>query len=82
MSTSTVGEALEGYTPQEPVKRIFTDEDIVPFVQSEAFARIVNFVKLLNTSVRNKKISDPCQESSVRSTFCSHTRRSLDLRNL
>lgn len=64
MSTSTVGEALEGYTPQEPVKRIFTDEDIVPFVQSEAFARIVNFVKLLNTSVRNKKISDPCQESS------------------
>ncbi|KAG2174134.1 hypothetical protein INT43_004154 [Umbelopsis isabellina] len=64
MSSPSAGEVLEGYTPQEPVKRIYTDEDIVPFVKSEAFARIVNFVKLLNTSVLNKKISDPCHESS------------------
>ncbi|KAM3583218.1 Serine/threonine-protein phosphatase 2A activator [Umbelopsis sp. WA50703] len=64
MTSPAVGDVLESYTPKEPVKRIFNDKDIVPFVQSEAFARIVNFVKLLNTSVLNKKISDPCHESS------------------
>jgi hypothetical protein len=81
MTSPAVGDVLESYTPKEPVKRIFNDKDIVPFVQSEAFARIVNFVKLLNTSVLNKKISDPCHESSVRSILCLDSSRRYDIEN-
>jgi serine/threonine-protein phosphatase 2A activator len=66
MSSSNEGAKLDGYTPQEPLKRIFSDKDIEPFSRTEAFARIVDFVKLLNTSVLNKKISDECHESQVR----------------
>ncbi|CAO3692632.1 unnamed protein product [Umbelopsis ramanniana] len=63
MATHTQESLLRDYTPKEPIKRIFSDKDIEPFTKSEAFARIVDFVKLLNTSVSNKKISDPCHES-------------------
>ncbi|KAH8553990.1 hypothetical protein BGW37DRAFT_483068 [Umbelopsis sp. PMI_123] len=63
MATSTEDSVLQDYTPQQPIKRIFSDKDIEPFTKSEAFARIIDFVKLLNTSVLNKTISDTCHES-------------------
>jgi len=63
MSSVNEEAILDGYTPQVPIKRIFSDQDIEPFTQTEAFARIIDFVKLLNTSVLNKKISDQCLES-------------------
>jgi Phosphotyrosyl phosphate activator (PTPA) protein len=66
MATLTQESLLHDYTPQEPTKRIFSDKDIASFTKSEAFARIVDFVKLLNTSVSNQKITDPCHESEVR----------------
>lgn len=66
MSSVNEEAILDGYTPQVPIKRIFSDQDIEPFTQTEAFARIIDFVKLLNTSVLNKKISDQCLESQVR----------------
>lgn len=77
MATHTQESLLRDYTPKEPIKRIFSDKDIEPFTKSEAFARIVDFVKLLNTSVSNKKISDPCHESEVK--FLSFVRITVGL---
>lgn len=53
------------YQPKEPVSRIHEQKDIDVFVKTQAFDRIMRFVMLLNQSVMQKKISDPCHVSPV-----------------
>ncbi|CAG8807801.1 36136_t:CDS:1, partial [Racocetra persica] len=44
----------------EPKKQINDQQDINKLVTSEAYVRLTRFIELLNESVVNKKISDPC----------------------
>ncbi|CAG8634311.1 14715_t:CDS:2, partial [Racocetra fulgida] len=44
----------------EPKKQITDQRDINKLVTSEAYVRLTRFLELLNESVVNKKISDPC----------------------
>ncbi|RUS14031.1 hypothetical protein BC937DRAFT_94451 [Endogone sp. FLAS-F59071] len=53
----------EDHVFQTPVKRIFSDTDIPIWLDTEAFSRIMIFIENLNTSVVDKKISDPCHIS-------------------
>jgi hypothetical protein len=57
---------LSSYQPKEPISRIHEQKDIDAFVQTQAFDRIMKFVMLLNSSVLQKKISDPCTISAVK----------------
>jgi serine/threonine-protein phosphatase 2A activator len=57
---------LESYSPAEPIQRIHEQRDIDEFMKTKAFDRIMTFVMLLNQSVMQKKISDPCFVSPVR----------------
>ncbi|KAI9265920.1 hypothetical protein BY458DRAFT_513035 [Sporodiniella umbellata] len=54
----------ESYLPKEPISCIKEQKDIPLFYESEAFDRIMTFVALLNESVCQKKISDPCLVST------------------
>ena len=56
---------LSTYTPTIPQKCIFKQSDIDIFTRSKAFERLMTFIGLLNTSVTQKKISDPCRISEV-----------------
>ncbi|CAG8481637.1 5793_t:CDS:2 [Paraglomus brasilianum] len=49
----------------EPRKMIRQHSDIDVWVESKAFARFLMFIKLLNESILNKKISDPCTVSET-----------------
>ncbi|TPX50272.1 hypothetical protein SeLEV6574_g01013 [Synchytrium endobioticum] len=52
------------YTP--PVKRINDEQLHMPiWLNSEAFARLVEFLLALNDAVKNKKNSDPCTQSEA-----------------
>ncbi|CAO3637747.1 unnamed protein product [Mucor hiemalis] len=51
---------LASYLPAEPLQRIHEQKDINDFVTTQAFDCIMTFVMLLNQSVLQKKISDPC----------------------
>ncbi|KAI8058915.1 uncharacterized protein B0P05DRAFT_559051 [Gilbertella persicaria] len=62
------------YVPKEPVSCIHEQKDIEMFAKTKAFDRIMTFVMLLNSSVMQKKISDPCLISP-------QTQRILDLLN-
>ncbi|KAI9203882.1 uncharacterized protein BJ171DRAFT_508551 [Polychytrium aggregatum] len=53
------------HTFEVPTKRIHTTEDVAVWLKSEACARFVEFVQVLNVHVKNKKISDPCAESKA-----------------
>lgn len=56
---------LSSYTPKEPQKCIHTQPDIDKFTRSAAYRRLLTFIHLLNSSVIQKKISDPCHVSPV-----------------
>lgn len=56
---------IGSYSPAEPVQRIHEQKDIDEFIKTKAFDRIMTFVMLLNQSVMQKKISDPCFISPV-----------------
>ncbi|CAG8796103.1 14850_t:CDS:2, partial [Cetraspora pellucida] len=49
----------------EPKKQINDQQDINKLVTSEAYIRLTRFIELLNESVVNKKISDPCFVSEL-----------------
>lgn len=49
----------------QPQKCIHTASDIDRFLKTKAFARIMTFTVLLNTSVTQKKVSDACHVSEV-----------------
>ncbi|KAI9233800.1 MAG: hypothetical protein BYD32DRAFT_439774 [Podila humilis] len=60
-ASSTSGED-QGF--QLPVKRIKDEAKDLPFFQtSEAYARIMSYIQALNSSVLNKKVSDPLPPS-------------------
>ncbi|KAF9316766.1 hypothetical protein BG003_001563 [Podila horticola] len=60
-ASSTSGDE-QGF--QLPVKRIKDEAKDLPFFQtSEAYARIMSYIQALNTSVLNKKVSDPLPPS-------------------
>ncbi|CAG8446135.1 3521_t:CDS:2 [Acaulospora colombiana] len=44
----------------ESTKKISDEKDVVAWINSEAFSRLMRFIENLNESVMNKKISDPC----------------------
>lgn len=52
----------------EPVKRIFTADDIPAWLQSEAFARLSNIIARLNSAIRGKRIDQGDSEQSEVST--------------
>jgi hypothetical protein len=58
---STAG--IPEWTP--PAKRINSQADMLTWKQSEAYARLLHFIKQLNTCSLNRRISDPCHESEV-----------------
>ncbi|KAI8047863.1 hypothetical protein BDF22DRAFT_709233 [Syncephalis plumigaleata] len=48
-----------------PAKHINSQADMVTWKQSEAYARLLHFIKQLNTCSLNRRISDPCHESEA-----------------
>jgi serine/threonine-protein phosphatase 2A activator len=54
----------------EPVARI-TANNMEEWLHSEAYARILDFVQSLNMSVKNKKLTDPCEESVLIASILS-----------
>ncbi|KAF0482348.1 Phosphotyrosyl phosphatase activator [Gigaspora margarita] len=49
----------------EPTKQVNDQNDINKFITSEAYNRLTRFIELLNESVVNKKISEPCFVSEL-----------------
>ncbi|CAG8814077.1 28844_t:CDS:2, partial [Dentiscutata erythropus] len=49
----------------EPKKQINDQNNINKYTTSEAYIRLTRFIELLNESVVNKKISDPCFVSEL-----------------
>lgn len=73
---------LASYLPAEPVQRIHEQKDINDFVTTQAFDRIMTFVMLLNQSVLQKKISDPCFVSPVSGSNTSYLNFILYISNV
>ncbi|KAI9591904.1 hypothetical protein BDF19DRAFT_425886 [Syncephalis fuscata] len=48
-----------------PTKRIHNQVDMATWQQSEAYTRLLHFIKQLNTCALNRRISDPCEESTM-----------------
>lgn len=48
-----------------PVRRIFTQDDIIPFTQSEPFEWIERFIQRLARAVDGKTVEDDCELSEV-----------------
>jgi serine/threonine-protein phosphatase 2A activator len=48
-----------------PTKRIDTEEKLEFWKSSEAYFRLIDFITLLNESVKNKKLSDKCFQSEA-----------------
>lgn len=65
MAIPLLPNVLESYIPKEPVSRIHQQHDVEEFIKTKAFDRIMTFVMLINQSVIQKKISDPCPISPV-----------------
>jgi hypothetical protein len=51
-----------------PVQRIRNQQDLRDWEASEAYARILNYIKRLNTCAANRRLSDPCDTSEVGTT--------------
>jgi len=49
----------------EPKKIIYDESHIKPWLYSEGYSRLLKFIQRLNISVRNKKVTDPCNVSEV-----------------
>jgi len=47
----------------EPKKIIYDESHIKPWLYSEGYSRLLKFIQRLNVSVKNKKITDPCNVS-------------------
>ena len=60
---------------EEPTGKINSPEDLQMFLQSAVFEEFMAFLQLLNESVVQKKLSDPCLRSPVSldslSPFCA-----------
>nr|CAG8521295.1 8272_t:CDS:2 [Entrophospora candida] len=51
--------------PAKPSRQIKNDQDLENWLESEAFIRLMHFIKLLNENVANHKNSDPCHVSEI-----------------
>ncbi|CAH1764198.1 8131_t:CDS:2 [Entrophospora sp. SA101] len=51
--------------PAKPSRQIKNDQDLENWLKSEAFIRLMHFIKLLNENVANHKNSDPCHVSEI-----------------
>lgn len=56
---------LTNLEPTAPVRKIFTQEDIIPFTESEPYEWIGVFVERLGRAVDGKKVEEDCQVSEV-----------------
>ena len=59
----------------EPVKRIFTGDDIAAWLQSEALARLSTVMIRLNSAIRGKRIDQGDVHQSEVSFLCCYSLR-------
>lgn len=56
---------LSHASPATPVRKIFTQDDILPFTQSQPFSYIEIFIQNLSLAVDGKRIEDECKQSQA-----------------
>lgn len=54
-----------------PKRKIFTEADIQPWLDSEAYDYLETLIARMSYAVDGKSVEDPCKESEVRHTAAS-----------